>query len=388
MASRDFVLEIQTEELPSNPLYGAIEQLSVRVPEVLKDARLEYAEVRVLGGPRRLVVSVTELAEHQEDRTVRAKGPAAKAAFDEAGNPTPAAMGFARGKGVDVADLEVVEDANGAYVWAVIEEKGVSATEVLPALFSRLIEQIEWPKSMRWGSGDARFSRPVRGLLALFGAEVVPVTFGGLVAGRLTEGHRFLARGPQEVPAAQDYPLALERGLVIADQDARARLLREGIEAAAGKAAAERGIAVNAVVPEKTFAEVVNLVEWPTVAVGSFDEEFLAVPREVLENAMESHQRYFPLEDADGESPAALRGRPQRRSGAHRRDRVGSRARHPRAPVRRRILLPRGPKPLARVQGRRAREHRVPRAVGHPEGEVRAHRVACSPPRRDGRRWL
>jgi glycyl-tRNA synthetase beta chain len=298
MASRDFVLEIQTEELPSGPLYGAIEQLAVRVPELLRDARLEYGEVRVFGGPRRLVVAVSNLAEHQDDRTLRAKGPAAKAAFDDAGNATKAAIGFARGKGVNVADLEVVEDGGGSYVYAVIEEIGGPALEVLPSLFSRLIEQIEWPKSMRWGSGEARFSRPVRGLLGLFGGDVVPVAFGGLVAGRFTEGHRFLARGPWEVPAAQDYALALERGMVIADQDARAALIREGIEAAAGKVAAERDAEITAVVPEKTFAEVVNLVEWPTVAAGSFDEEFLEVPREVLENAMESHQRYFPLEDA------------------------------------------------------------------------------------------
>ena len=171
---------------------------------------------------------------------------------------------------------------------------------MLPALFTRLIEQIEWPKAMRWGSGDARFSRPVRGLLALFGPDVVPVTFAGMTAGRLTEGHRFLARGPLEVPAAQDYPLALRRGMVIADQVERAALIREGIEAAAEKVGAEYGATVTAVVPEKTFAEVVNLVEWPTVAAGSFDEEFLEVPREVLENAMESHQRYFPLQDAAG----------------------------------------------------------------------------------------
>jgi len=299
MSSRDFVLEIATEELPSGPLYGALEQLAVRVPEVLREARLDYGEVRVLGGPRRLVVMVSDLAEQQEDRTVRAKGPAAKAAFDAAGNPTPAAMGFARGKGVEVSDLEVVDDANGSYVWAVIEEIGGPAREVLPELFARVLDQIEWPKSMRWGSGDARFSRPVRGLLALFGPDVVPVDFAGLVAGRSTEGHRFLARGPWEVPAAREYPLALERGRVIADQDARAALIREGIGATAAKVGVELGVDVTAVVPEKTFAEVVNLVEWPTVAAGSFDEEFLEVPREVLENAMESHQRYFPLQDAE-----------------------------------------------------------------------------------------
>jgi len=292
--TRDLVFEIGTEELPSKPLYGAIEQLSVAVPKALDDARLEYDSVHVMGSPRRLVVQVSALAEGQADAVHNHKGPASKAAFDAEGNPTPAAVGFARGKSVPVESLQVIEDANGSYVWATVEVKGVSASEVLPGLLARLAESIEWPKSQRWGSGDARFSRPVRSLLALFGADVIPVQFAGLTAGRLTYGHRFLAPGAIEVPAAIDYALAMERGKVIADHNERARLLREGIDAAV------EGLGATAVVAEKTFAEVVNLVEWPTVAVGTFDEEFLAVPREILENAMESHQRYFPVESADG----------------------------------------------------------------------------------------
>ena len=215
--ARDLVFEIGTEELPSKPLYGAIEQLSVAVPKALDDARLEYDTVRVMGSPRRLVVLVSELAERQDDAVHNHKGPAAKAAFDAEGNPTKAAVGFARGKGVPVESLQVIDDENGSYVWATVEVQGVAAGEVLPALLARLAENIEWPKSQRWGSGDARFSRPVRWLLALFGAEIVPVEFAGLTAGRLTYGHRFLAPGAIEVPAAVDYPVALERGKVIAD---------------------------------------------------------------------------------------------------------------------------------------------------------------------------
>jgi glycyl-tRNA synthetase beta chain len=293
--TRDLVFEIGTEELPSKPLYGAIEQLSVAVPKALDDARLEYDTIRVMGSPRRLVVLVSELAEQQADAVHNHKGPAAKAAFDAEGRPSKAAEGFARGKGVPVESLQVIDDENGSYVWATVEVKGISAVEVLPALLSRLAESIEWPKSQRWGSGEARFSRPVRSLLALFGAEVVAAEFAGLTAGRLTYGHRFLAPGAIEVPAACDYAVALERGKVVADHMERAKLLREGIETAAS------ALGGTAVVPEKTFAEVVNLVEWPTVAVGTFDEEFLAVPREILENAMESHQRYFPVETADGQ---------------------------------------------------------------------------------------
>lgn len=292
--ARDLIFEIGTEELPSKPLYGAIEQLQVSVPKALDDARLEYDVVRVVGSPRRLVIEVTRLSERQDDAIHTSKGPAVRAAFAEDGTPTKAAIGFARGKGVAVEDLTVVDDANGSYVYATVEEKGVSAQEVLPGLLAHLVENIAWPKSQRWGSGDARFCRPVRWMLALFGGEIVAVEFAGLKAGRVTYGHRLLAPGPIEVPTSAEYALALERGLVIADHGERARLIREGISTAAEQ------LGATAVVVEKTFAEVVNLVEWPTVGVGTFDAEFLEVPREILENAMGSHQRYFPVQRADG----------------------------------------------------------------------------------------
>jgi glycyl-tRNA synthetase beta chain len=291
---RDLVFEVGTEELPSQAVYSAIEQLQTSIPEAFDDARLSYGVARVIASPRRLAVLVTDLVERQEDRTLRVKGPSLKAAFDAEGNPTKAVEGFARGKGVDVSDLDKVEDESGAYVYAVIEQAGQEALEVLPDLIERALGGIEWPKSMRWGSGDARFSRPVRWLFALYGHDVVPVEFAGLHADRFTFGHRFLAPGPIEVPVAYDYPTALARSKVMGDQEERAALLREGIEVVAAQ---HQG---RTVVPEKTFAEVVNLVEWPTVAVGTFDEGFLEVPREVLENAMGSHQRYFPLESADG----------------------------------------------------------------------------------------
>jgi glycyl-tRNA synthetase beta chain len=288
--SRLLVFEIGTEEIPSAALYAAIVDLKTAASVAMRESRLEYGEVRVYGTPRRLTLEVTELAERQEDRVERMKGPSAKAAFDAEGKPTKAAEGFARGRGVSVTDLVVEEGEAGAYVYAVVERIGVPTAEVLPGLLADLAGGIEWPKSMRWGSGEVRFSRPVRWLLALFGGDVVPVRFGGLVAGRTTRGHRLLEPEPIEIPSAEEYALAMERGRVMLDPEQRARFIREGVAAQA------EGHDAVPVVPEKTFAEVVNLVEWPTVAVGSFDDDFLAVPREVLETAMESHQRYFPLE--------------------------------------------------------------------------------------------
>jgi glycyl-tRNA synthetase beta chain len=291
---RELVFEIGVEEIPSTPLYSAIGQLKADAERALEEARLGYGVVDVFGSPRRLILRVTDLAEQQEDQTLRAKGPAIKAAFDAEGRPTKAAEGFARSKGVEVGDLERVEDENGAYIYAVIDRPGRPAADVLPGILAGLVAGVEWPKSMRWGSGEARFIRPLRWMCALFGAEVVPVTVGDVVAGRTTFGHRFLSPGPVEVPSASEYDVACRRGHVIYDHAERATLVREDIDAAAV------GAGATAVVPEKVFAEVVNLVEWPTAGVGRFDEEFLEVPREVLETAMQSHQRYFPLEGPDG----------------------------------------------------------------------------------------
>jgi glycyl-tRNA synthetase beta chain len=292
--SRDLVFEIGTEELPSGHIYTAIEQLQVLAPKAFDDARLGYDELRVMASPRRLVVLVSELSEMQADAVHTHKGPASKAAFDGDGKPTPAAIGFARGKGVPVESLAVVDDGNGSYVYATVEVSGRPTLEVLPGLLERLASSIEWPKSQRWGTGDVRFSRPVRWLLALFGTEVVPVEFAGLTATGNTRGHRFLAPGPLPVKNAYEYLAALESAKVAVDHEDRAARLRIGIETVA------RQLDAKAVVAEKTFSEVVNLVEWPTVAVGEFGAEFLQVPREILVNAMESHQRYFPVEDADG----------------------------------------------------------------------------------------
>ena len=295
MTARDLVFEIGVEEIPSAPLYAATTQLASLAAVALKDARLGYADLRVMGAPRRLVLFVEGVAERQDDLDMRVKGPSVKAAFDAAGAATPAAAGFARGKGIDVADLERGEEGGAEYVYAHLRSDGLPAADVLPELLSRLVTSLDWPKSQKWGSGSVRFIRPVRWLLALLGSEVVPATFAGLTAGRTTYGHRFLSEGAIEVPSAADFLLAHDRGRVVADGETRAQMIREGIEAAAG----QEGMA--AVVPEKVFAEVVNLVEYPTVAVARFDEAFLRVPREVLETAMESHQRYFPLEDANGE---------------------------------------------------------------------------------------
>lgn len=295
--SRTLLFEIGVEEIPSAPLYAAIVELKATAEKAFDDQRIGYDTLETYGSPRRLVLRVTDVVDRQEDRTLRHKGPAAKSAFDDSGAPTKAAEGFARGKGISVADLVRETDENGGeYVFAIIEECGKAVEEVLPALLQRLIEGLSWPKSQRWGSGSARFIRPVRWIVALLGEELIPVGFAGCTSDRHTFGHRFLGASgvPIPVASADEYDHAAKHGMFVYDQAERARIIREGI------AAIEAQQNVRVVVPEKTFAEVVNLVEWPTVVVGHFDESFLDVPREIIETAMTKHQRYFPVESVDG----------------------------------------------------------------------------------------
>jgi len=294
VSSRDLIFEIGVEEIPSAALYDAIPRLALLAEKRLQENRLAYDKIQTFGAPRRLVLQVIGLSEDQEAQDLRVKGPSVKAAFDADGSPTKAAEGFARGQGVAVEDLVRETESGGEYLYALKHVAAAPALDVLPGVLAGLINDLDWPKSQRWGSTDERFIRPVRWLLALFGTEIVPVRFGALTAGRTTQGHRFLSPGAIEVSGAMDYYRAAELGRFVFDHSERARLVDEGIDSAAARAGG------SAVMPDKTRAEVINLVEWPTAGVGRFDEAFLAVPREVLETAMESHQRYFPLEDPDG----------------------------------------------------------------------------------------
>lgn len=293
--SETLLFEIGVEEMPSAALYAAVEQLKTDASQALLDARLDFGLLETFGSPRRLVLRVERLGGEQKDLVLEVRGPAVKVAFDAAGDPTSAAKGFAASRGVDVESLVRKSDAGGEYLWASIEEKGRAAKEVLPGLLAMLTEGLSWPKTQRWGDGEARFIRPVRWLLALYGSEVVPVKFAGVIAGRSTQAHRFIgSRRILELTHADEYASIVAEAGIIYDAAERSRIISDGISSLL---AAEN---FRPVMPKRTFAEVVNLVESPTVGLGSFDEEFLQVPREVLESAMTKHQRYFPVESSDG----------------------------------------------------------------------------------------
>lgn len=295
-STRDLVFEIGTEEMPALPLYKATAQMEHLVSDALKASGLAFQSVECTSTPRRLATFIRGLAEATQPVHQELRGPAAAIAFDADGKPTKAAAGFARGKGVDAADLVVREDGGREYVFAVVDTPSKDAASIVAPLLAQAASSLSWPRSQRWGahSHSARFVRPVRWLLCLFGSEVVPVEFCDLVASDTTRGHRLLDPREVRVADAASYVETLRSVHVMVSARERADAIRAGI------AEVERSSGLVASTPNRTFDEVVNLVEWPTVLMADFDREFLEVPHEIICESMLSNQRYFPLYDDKG----------------------------------------------------------------------------------------
>ena len=293
MTTKDFLLEIGSEELPSAPLDAARAELPKLLSAALDEAGLAHGEIRVISSPRRLAALVSDVACATEASTQVFRGPKVAQAFDADGNPTKAALGFCRGKGVDVSALEVVEFKGEKHVAVTVSEPAKEAEDLLGPIAEGVISGLSWPRSMRWGSTSERYCRPVRWIVCLFGEDVIDVRFARISSGRATWGHRVLAPGEHDVADPASYLEVLERAYVL-DHDARAERIREQIAALEGAL----GLVVDT--PASTFAEVVNLCEWPTVLAGHFDERFLEVPQEIICEAMLKHQRCFPAFNADG----------------------------------------------------------------------------------------
>ncbi len=286
--------EIGTEEIPAFDLHKATLQLATLVPAALSEVRIPHGEVTIYTTPRRLVMMVKDVASTTETLQEVFRGPAARIAFDEEGNPTKAATGFARGKGLGVETLERREENGVEYVFATRVIPARDVAELLPEVLQGIITKISWPKSCRWGATSEYFSRPVRWLLALLDERIIPVTFAGLEAANMTCGHRFLSPGPHCVSTAANLLEVLETAFVITSEQAREEVIRRGV------AQIEKDCGAQAQLPEKTLLEVINLCEYPTPLVGTFDQEFLEVPEEIIVDAMLMHQRYFPLYDEAG----------------------------------------------------------------------------------------
>ena len=294
MANRTLAFEIGTEELPAFDLHAATGKLGRLAASAFDEAGIPHGDIAVYTTPRRLIVVVGDVPERTEATEEVFRGPSVKIAFDAEGNPTKAACGFARGKGVDVGALERRDENGTEYVYAIVSTPAREVADLLPSLLANLITAVPWPKCMRWGSCTEQFSRPVRWLYAQLGSTVVPVRFAGLEAGDETYGHRFLSLGPHKVTSADALVDVLRDGFVVPSEAEREASIRAQV------ARIERETGLVAELHAKTLEEVVNLTEYPTVMVGSFDKLFLAVPKEITVDAMLVHQRYFPLFEKDG----------------------------------------------------------------------------------------
>ena len=286
--------EIGVEEIPAFDLDSANKQLEKMVPAAFADARIPYDSIEIHSSPRRLIVMAYGVADATEALVEEYKGPAAKIAFDADGNPTKAAIGFARGKGLSPENLERREVNGTEYVFATKNIPATPVADLLPDVLAGFITAIKWPRSCRWAAYREYFVRPVRWIVAMLDDVVLPVSFAGAESSNFTMGHRVLAPGKHTVDTAANLLDVIRAAYVIPTQAERERIIREGV------AAIEAETGFTADLPAKTLLEVVNLSEYPQPLVSTFDEEFLQVPEEIIVDAMLMHQRYFPLYDAAG----------------------------------------------------------------------------------------
>lgn len=288
--AKDLLFEIGAEEIPAGFMPNILGQLKQLTETKLNDAHLPFESIATYGTPRRLALIVKGLADTSAEISERHKGPSASIAYDVDGNATKAAIGFARGKGLDVADL-VVEDG---YIYAETKTAGVPAKDIVTDMLPQLITGLNFPKSMHWGNLDAKFVRPVRWLVALLDEEVIPVEFATVKSGNVTRGHRFLGADEITIKNAASYVETLKENFVMVDQDARRELISKQLhDMAASKNAS--------IVWDDDLLEEINyLVEWPTALCGGFEESYLALPDAAIITPMKDHQRYFPLVGQDG----------------------------------------------------------------------------------------
>ena len=288
--AKDLLFEIGAEEIPAGFMPNILGQLKQLAETKLNDAHLPFESIAAYGTPRRLALIVKGLADASAEISERHKGPSASIAYDADGNATKAAIGFACGKGLDVADL-VVEDG---YIYAETKTAGVPAKDIVSDMLPQLITGLNFPKSMHWGNLDAKFVRPVRWLVALLDEEVIPVEFATVKSGNVTRGHRFLGADEITIKNAASYVDTLKENFVMVDQDARRELISKQLHDMADSKNAS-------IVWDDDLLEEINyLVEWPTALCGGFEESYLALPDAAIITPMKDHQRYFPLVDQNG----------------------------------------------------------------------------------------
>lgn len=296
----ELLLEIGTEELPSHFVPPALQNLAQSAERLLKEYRLSHGMIRALGTPRRLVLAVDSLAAQQAATVKETMGPPRTAAFDAQGQPTKAASGFAASQGMAVGDLEIRQTPKGDYMCAVKRERGSPARSVLQQMLPVLIENLSFPKTMRWNESGVRFARPIRWLLALCGGRTIPIEVGGVRAGDRTWGHRFLgAKGSAlsrglSVNKIATYLSELERHGVIPDQSRRRAMILDQVKRLADSVQGQLDQ------DEHLLEEAIFSVEYPQAILGAFDPAYLSLPDDVLKTSMKEHQGFFPVSGKDG----------------------------------------------------------------------------------------
>lgn len=285
-------MEIGLEEIPAHVVTPSAAQLVEKTEKFLKEQRMDFDEVQTYSTPRRLTVKVTGLADKQPDIQEEAKGPAKKIAYDKDGNWSKAAQGFARGQGVSVDDIFFKELKGTEYVYVKKFIEGKAAADVMQGMRDVAMD-LKFPTMMRWGTNDFQYVRPIRWIVAMLDDQVIPFKILNIESGNVSQGHRFLGK-PVELKSADDYVEALRSEKVIVDAAERKSMIRDQINNLAQKNNWK------IVIDEDLLEEVNNLVEYPTVFAGSFDEKYLSVPDQVLITSMKDHQRFFYVTDQNG----------------------------------------------------------------------------------------
>jgi glycyl-tRNA synthetase beta chain len=291
---KELLLEIGTEEIPAGFIPQALIDLESLAKKELEANRIDFHGINTLGTPRRLVLVIESISEKQRDEETKKIGPSKQAAFDAKGNPTKAAIGFAKSQSVPVESLTLIQTEKGEYVCAVKKESGKPTSELLSSIIPKWIFSIPFQKSMKWADVPIRFARPIHWILALFGGEVVPFEVGNIRSGNMTYGHRFMNPGPISVKDFQSYLQKTREASVIVDPVERKKriedeMIREGAK-----------VSGRVLKDEELLNEVNFLVEYPVALCGTFDNKFLSLPREILIHSMKEHQRYFPVVDDHG----------------------------------------------------------------------------------------
>jgi glycyl-tRNA synthetase beta chain len=291
----ELIFEIGTEEIPSDFFDEGIKQLGQLAESHFKDNRIEMEErLETYGTPRRLILIAKALGENQGDTLQEITGPPKSAAFDAQGNPTKAVLGFAKKQAIPVDQLEILQTPKGEYLYVKRKIPGRPTSEVLSEILPRIIADMSWPKSMRWGSIGFPFVRPIHWILALFDGRVIPFEIAGISSANKTRGHRFMAPQILEIENLQDYLRKTAENSVIIDQKARSHAIEQSVAKAA------EAVAGTPMKDAELLSTVTNLVEFPSAVCGSFDNAFLNLPDPVLITAMKKHQRYFAVYDKEG----------------------------------------------------------------------------------------